>query len=264
MEAAVRDIVMILLILVLIALLCIYLHISLSWHSIDIISLDAEEYIREKLDPAFDTERFREYINKLLKKIEFLDENSVIFFTPFYDRKRSQNSLNAHTGLPGQKVIIFTPGWAARLYRESFARNSDGAITDLFAFVLGHEMTHKEQHKPIFLFGRKRVCACWLREISSDFGGMRKSRLTAKRVKFCLEKEILNREGRRDRRYGSETVLRPHPTWEYRMKCWKTGRMTRELVDQICRDCGVTDRRFCNKMRRIYVEKAAGSVKKVS
>jgi hypothetical protein len=40
--------------------------------------------------------------------------------------------------------------------------------------------------------------------------------------------------------------------------------MTRELVDQICRDCGVTDRRFCNKMRRIYVEKADGPVKKVS
>ena len=50
-----RDIVMILLILILIALLCIYLHISLSWHSIDIISLDAEEFIRKELDPAFDT-----------------------------------------------------------------------------------------------------------------------------------------------------------------------------------------------------------------
>lgn len=106
-----RDIVMILLILILIALLCIYLHISLSWHSIDIISLDAEEFIRKEFDPAFDTERFRIYINKLLKRIDFLDENSVIFFTPFYDRKKSQSSLNAHTGLPGQKVIIFTPGW---------------------------------------------------------------------------------------------------------------------------------------------------------
>ena len=80
-----RDIVMILLIVILIALLCIYLHISLSWHSIDIISLDAEEFIRKELDPAFDTERFRIYINKLLKRIDFLDENSVIFFTPFYD-----------------------------------------------------------------------------------------------------------------------------------------------------------------------------------
>ena len=259
-----RDIVMILIILILIALLCIYLHISLSWHSIDIISLDAEEYIREKFDPAFDVERFRIYINQLLQRIDFLDENSVIFFTPFYDKKKRQSSLNAHTGMPGQKVIIFTPGWAARLYRESFAEESDGTITDLFAFVLGHEMTHKEQRRPIFLFGRKRICVGWLREISSDFGGIKKSHLSAKRVKFCLEKEILDREDRRSRRYGSKTVLRPHPTWEYRMKCWKNGRMTRELVDQICRDCGVTDRRFCNKMRRIYVEKASGPVKKAS
>ena len=257
-----RDIVMILLILILIALLCIYLHISLSWHSIDIISLDAEEYIREKLDLAFDTERFRGYINKLLQKIDFLDENSVIFFTPFYDRKKSQSSLNAHTGLPGQKVIILTPGWAARLYRESFAGNSDGAITDLFAFVLGHEMTHKEQHRPIFLFGRKRVCVGWLREISSDFGGIRKSHLSAKRVKFCLEKEILDKEGRRQRSFGSKTMLRPHPTWEYRMKCWKAGRMTRELVDQICLDCGVTDSRFRDKMRRIYAERPAKPMKR--
>ena len=257
-----RDIVMILLILVLIAILCIYLHISLSWHSIDIISLDAEEYIREKLDPAFDTERFRDYINKLLQRIDFLDENSVIFFTPYYDRKKSQSSLNAHTGLPGQKVIIFTPGWAARLYRESFAVKSDGVITDLFAFVLGHEMTHKEQYRPIFLFGKKRTCVGWLREISSDFGGIKKSGLSAKRVKFCLQKEILDREGRRQRRYGTKTVLRPHPTWEYRMKCWKAGRMTAELVDQICRDCGITDSRFREKMKRIYAEKPAGKMKK--
>ncbi len=257
-----RDIVMILLILILIALLCIYLHISLSWHSIDIISLDAEEFIRKELDPAFDTERFRIYINKLLKRIDFLDENSVIFFTPFYDRKKNQSSLNAHTGLPGQKVIIFTPGWAARLYRESFAEKSDGAIIDLFAFVLGHEMTHKEQRRPIFLFGRKRTCVGWLREISSDFGGIRKSGLSAKRVKFCLEKEILDREGRRQRRYGTKTMLRPHPTWEYRMKCWKAKRMTKELVEQICRDCGITDRRFCEKMKRIYVENPGAPMKK--
>ena len=257
-----RDIVMILLILILIALLCVYLHISLSWHSIDVISLEAEEFIREKLDPAFDTERFRSYIDKLLQRIDFLGENKVIFFTPFYDRKKSQSSLNAHTGLPGQKVIIFTPGWAARLYRESFAGKSDGAITDLFAFVLGHEMTHKEQRRFIFLFGRKRVCAGWLREISSDFGGIRKSGLSAGRVRFCLEKEILEREGRRQRRYGSKTVLRPHPTWEYRMKCWESGRMTRELVDKICRDCGITDRRFCDRMKRIYVEKPAGSMRR--
>ena len=148
------------------------------------------------------------------------------------------------------------------MYRESFAEKSDGTIIDLFAFVLGHEMTHKEQHRPIFLFGRKRVCAGWLREISSDFGGIRKSGLSAKRIKFCLEKEILDREGRRQRRYGTKTMLRPHPTWEYRMKCWKAKRMTKELVEQICRDCGITDVRFCEKMKKIYVEKPGAPMKK--
>ena len=148
------------------------------------------------------------------------------------------------------------------MYRESFAEKSDGAIIDLFAFVLGHEMTHKEQRRPIFLFGRKRTCVGWLREISSDFGGIRKSGLSVKRVKFCLEKEILDREGRRQRRYGTKTMLRPHPTWEYRMKCWKAKRMTKELVEQICRDCGITDVRFCEKMKKIYVEKPGAPMKK--
>jgi hypothetical protein len=81
-------------------------------------------------------------------------------------------------------------------------------------------------------------------------------------VKFCLEKEILDREGLRQRRYGTITMLRPHPTWEYRMKCWKAKRMTKELVEQICRDCGITDRRFLEKMKRIYVEKPGAPMKK--
>lgn len=257
------DIIMFLIILVLIVLLCIYLHISLLWQSIDVISPDAEKLIREKLDPAFDTERFKAYIKELLQKVDFLDENNVIFFTPFYDKRKNQSSLNAHAGLPSQKVIIFTPGWAARLCQESCVKKSDGAITDLFTFVLGHEMTHKEQHRPIFLFGSKRICDSWLREISSDFGGIKKSQLSAKRVKSCLEKEILEKEGKGQLRYGTKTMLMSHPTWEYRMKCWEAGYMTKELIDQICRDCGVTDKRFCDKMKRIYAEKPSRPMKQV-
>ena len=36
----------------------------------------------------------------------------------------------------------------------------------------------------------------------------------------------------------------------------------KELVEQICRDCGITDRRFLEKMKRIYVEKPGAPMKK--
>jgi methionyl aminopeptidase len=33
-------------------------------------------------------------------------------------------------------------------------------------------------------------------------------------------------------------------------------------IDKICRDCGITDRRFCDRMKRIYAEKPAGSMRR--
>lgn len=261
-EAAMRDLIMVLIILILIALLCVYVHLSLTLSSIDTISIETEEYMKNKIDPEFDADRFRSYIKALLEKITFLDENSVIFYTPFYARRKNQNSLNAHTGLPGQKVIIFTPGWAARLYEESFAQKSDGSIIDFFRFVLGHEMTHKDMRQgPIFIFGKKRVCDSWIREIRSDFGGIRKAGLSPERVRQCLEKEVFGREGNRQRRTSTKSMFSSHPTWEYRMQCWDEGSMSAELIEKICKDCGVTDKPFCDKMKRLYVEKAARTEK---
>ena len=114
-EAAMRDLIMVLIILILIALLCVYVHLSLTLSSIDTISIETEEYLKNKVSPEFDADRFRSYIKSLLEKFDFLSDDNVIFYTPFYARRKNQNSLNAHTGLPGQKVIIFTPGWVARL-----------------------------------------------------------------------------------------------------------------------------------------------------
>lgn len=250
-----KEFIAILILLVLITLLCLYLVIGAVWWNIDIVSKPTEEYIKSQYDSEFSAIRFRLQVKDILRRLEFLEENKVIFHRTFYESRKNQKYLNAQTGFPGQNLILLTPGWAARLHREfCTSKNYDGGgtMTDLFIYALAHETAHKRAlNKSIFLFGKKRICAAWIREIYADLEGIKRSGLSVERVIECINAEILSK---RSRNYGKqeEPRLRPHPTWEYRIACMRKGTLDKTMIDMICRDCGVSDVKFCDGMRKRY------------
>ena len=113
-------------------------------------------------------------------------------------------------------------------------------------------MTHKEaQYKPIFLFGKKSVACDWVREISADFGGIRKSKMPPERVITAIKTEIPVKY----RKFSSKNTrskMRRHPSWEYRIMCMENGLDVNEVVDRVCRDCGVNDVKFRERLKKKF------------
>ena len=241
---------------VFLTLLFVYLITGTAWRKIDVISRDTAENIIKYFDPDFDADSFRKQVRIILREQHFLNNNRVIFHTPFYVRRSYRPTLNAHTGFPGQKVIFFSPEWAVRLNKE-FCLSQDGSgrgtMTDFFIFALGHEMTHKEvRYKPVFLFGKKRICADWLREIFADIGGIKKSNIGTDRIIAAIKTEIPEKYRKHSRKIkGSKP--RSHPTWDYRLMCMEKESDINMVFEMVCRDCGVRDIRFSERLRRVFV-----------
>ena len=236
---------------------------------IDIISEKTADRVRQ-YDPAFDPDEFREMIRNILDRQTYLSDIRVIFHDFPHTGRGNIRKLNANTALPGIRLIIFTPGWAAVLSKCMRTRNcrqknapgemvpsvsqSTGRISvldegtewilDYFLFTLGHEMTHKEgQYRPVFAVGRRRRFAAWVREIRADLGSLYKTGLTPERAETCI----------RNRMRGGTDVSRGfHPSWEYRIAMMKMKSFDGALIDRIAEDLGMHDRRFVRRVKNFY------------
>ena len=245
-----------------------YAYVRFVLSEIDIISEKTAAKLKQS-DPAFEPERFRGMIRSILDRQDFLLNTRVIFHDFPHAGRRNLRKLNANTALPGTGLIVFTPGWAAVLFRclrsrgcrqkcdlpedADVSRNmkripghDEGTdrLLDFFVFTLGHEMTHKEgQYRPLFAVGRKRKFAGWVREVHADLGSLRKTGFTPERVESCIR-------GRA--REGPDLSRGLHPSWEYRIAMMKRKNFDAALIDQIARDLGMNDRRFCRKVNKHY------------
>ena len=103
-----------------------------------------------------------------------------------------------------------------------------------------------------FLFGKKRICADWLREIFADIGGIKKSNIGTDRIIAAIKTEIPEKYRKHSRKIkGSKP--RSHPTWDYRLMCMEKESDINMVFEMVCRDCGVRDIRFSERLRRVFV-----------
>lgn len=245
-----------------------YAFIRFVLSGIDIISEKTSDRVRQ-YDPAFDPDAFRGMIRPILEQQDYLMDTGVIFHDFPHTGRENIRKLNANTALPGVRLIIFTPGWAAVLskcMRSRSCRKSDpgekepavscsvgrtsgldeGAerILDFFIFTLGHEMTHKEgQYRPLFAVGRRRQFAAWVREIQADMESLHKTGLTPERAEMCIRNRV---------RDGMDVSRGFHPSWEYRISMMKRKCFDGAVIDRIAGDLGMHDRRFCRKVKKFY------------
>ena len=246
-----------------------YVYVRFVLSGIDIISEKTADRVRQ-YDSAFDPDEFRRMIRPILDRQAYLRDTRVIFHDFPHGGRKNIRKLNANTALPGIRLIIFTPGWAAVLSKcmknrccrqkaapgetepavsQSMGRSSGcderaEQILDFFVFTLGHEMTHKEgQYKPLFAVGRKRKFAGWVREVHADFGSLHKTGLTLERAERCIRNRV---------RGGKDVSRGLHPSWEYRISMMKMECFDDALINRIAEDLSMHDRRFCRRVQKSF------------
>ena len=246
-----------------------YAYVRLVLSGIDIISEKTADRVRQ-YDPAFDPDAFRALMRSILDRQDYLLDTKVIFHDFPHSGRRNIRKLNANTTLPGTKLIIFTPGWAAVLSKNLKSRScrqklgsgekgpadfgsmgrlsacSEGAerIFDFFIFTLGHEMTHKEgEYRSLFAAGRRRRFTGWVREVHADLGSLKKTGMTPETAENCIRSRV---------KKGLNVSHGLHPSWEYRIAMMKMKSFDGALIDQIAADLGMHDRRFCRRVKKFY------------
>ena len=255
-----------------------YAYVRFVLSGIDIISEKTADRVRQ-YDPAFDPDEFRGMMRTILERQDYLSGTGVIFHDFPHAGSRNIRKLNANTALPGVRLIIFTPGWAAVLskcMRSLSCRKSApgektpavplstgrisgldaGAerILDFFIFTLGHEMTHKEgQYRPVFAAGQRRKFAAWVREVHADLGSLHKTGLTPERAEKCIRNRV---------KKGKIVSRGFHPSWEYRIAMMKMKCFDGAVIDRIAGDMGMHDRRFCRRVKKFYCGGGYRSVRK--
>ena len=90
-----------------------------------------------------------------------------------------------------------------------------------------------------------------MREIYADFGGIRKSGLPTVRVIAAVKREnavkfrktYCSNRGRK---------AKPHPAWDYRIKCMEDGTDMNQVIDMVCSEFGVKDPLFRAGLKKFY------------
>lgn len=158
-------------------------------------------------------------------------------------RNLTKSKLNANAGLFKNSSIVVTPEWAAQLvlYNTEEVHNA-------FKMTIGHELTHKDKDICVLRYGIRYIkFIAYINEVHADFGAAQKM---ANSNRDTLLKSLRYKKSFTDVEKDDPT----HPTWEKRISYVENFDFNKDLIQQIAKDVGCTNKNLIDKVCNHYQE----------